>query len=1189
MDISTGNWFEYLREEVLTEGLRDIGLPEKIVDFIENAMAKAPEKAKMYAGNQWKAYELSRGYSERPARQWRSFMEENFEDEIQVQMGTDPDSKPEITARTITPYRVDRDVGPQQRKSYDDEMVDRNKKIAFVVQNVTAAFNKPCGTWRKTFMKAVKALSKAGVESEKVEKVKEWLAAFMFQEFRSFYSQYSELFDWLNDEPTNYEMIKNEDDINSAYNTAKQDLENREDPDYVIHEFDDGSYWYNLNVSSCGVEGERMGHCGSDSRGVLVSLRKRQGKRKASSSYVTMTWEAEGYGGNYLYQIKGRSNEAPPEEVWDHISWFISNMGVNNVQEDGEHSRNPEEFAEMLEYLQRENPNVAFTGVVDEQAIQEALDEVEGAYDDPNENSSIDAQVMGPDEHGGEGHYIYMNAYCNLQIDLGWPDIVVRDGGDAYPAVEAGSGDYDDNFHPIPANTWGREARDFSSEIEIENIEWDLPGEGETEWDVKMLAGADPNWEAGDPEPAKTAHLEIEIRMTHQEAASDPEEAKWEFEQFAEQVKENFADNYDEIVEKIRRNLVEGEFIAKTAYDRTRTELTETDLRHWHVYNDDNSSAVEFWFRLSENHHTAINNLGGELGSIPNEYKMWAFDEGQEGMIDGLYSKMFGSPSIGGAGADRPRIENPTLNQEMAYALKQRYSEFHDGPDRAQQQLALGDKYKQQRRGPPWLSVLRENSRFIIHAESSLKGSGYRTQLVNWKFEIFVDARSDEETIEAVKAMVKYFNDNPDMVEDAAQDVIGTRFATIKALAAANKEEVLSGKRLEVAVQRIDSMYAAQVASGSDEWAERAVATAKWIRDNWDSMDEVEKWVGYYKYVLPLATRRLNFALTIPGIEMDDGDNYGRPSTWNKLVKDQLNKLGAFGGTVRDYGGVQRGETQAGSVGEPRTAQESIEQQIDRIESLLKEKDDAYDLRLYSIKIDVAVQKDIGGEVQETQTEIRGIEGVTTVRTIGATQNTPQALLATYEVKFELVGAISRVKYRDRILIPGLMQVKGFRVLRVSPIHRTNMRGTIRTVRESQQSLKEDGFGGVAGAMGSVRTGNSRPLPTPRGSIDSIAQDWASGGVMVYDMPMDTSNMAYHVMMPVSELLPYTSREFRAPMDAFDGMYQQFIKNGATAPVYVAIGKNGRVKITGNEDLVWFAKKSGLEDLPVFFSYQRQV
>ena len=35
--------------------------------------------------------------------------------------------------------------------------------------------------------------------------------------------------------------------------------------------------------------------------------------------------------------------------------------------------------------------------------------------------------------------------------------------------------------------------------------------------------------------------------------------------------------------------------------------------------------------------------------------------------------------------------------------------------------------------------------------------------------------------------------------------------------------------------------------------------------------------------------------------------------------------------------------------------------------------------------------------------------------------------------------------------------------------------------------------------------------------------------------------------------------------------------------------ENGRVKITGNEDDVWYATKSGLEELPVFFSYQKQV
>ena len=94
---------------------------------------------------------------------------------------------------------------------------------------------------------------------------------------------------------------------------------------------------------------------------------------------------------------------------------------------------------------------------------------------------------------------------------------------------------------------------------------------------------------------------------------------------------------------------------------------------------------------------------------------------------------------------------------------------------------------------------------------------------------------------------------------------------------------------------------------------------------------------------------------------------------------------------------------------------------------------------------------------------------------------------------------------------------------------------------------------------------------------------------MAYDTAMDTRDMRYHVMMPVKELLPFISREFRAPKDAFDGMYHNFIHNGAQAPVYIAIGKNGRVKITGNEDLIWFAKRSGLEELPVFLSYQRQV
>jgi len=190
MDISTGSWFKYLREEVLTEGLRDIGLPERIVDFIENAMPNAPEKSKTYAGNQWKENRLNPGYVSRPQQFWVDWMKENFEDEIQVDITDNA-----VTARTVTPYRVDRDVGPQQRQAYDEETIEQNKKIAFVVQNIKAAIVKPNGTWRKSFMKALKSLSKSGVPSEKVEKVKEYLQEFMMNEFRRFWNRYNELFD----------------------------------------------------------------------------------------------------------------------------------------------------------------------------------------------------------------------------------------------------------------------------------------------------------------------------------------------------------------------------------------------------------------------------------------------------------------------------------------------------------------------------------------------------------------------------------------------------------------------------------------------------------------------------------------------------------------------------------------------------------------------------------------------------------------------------------------------------------------------------------------------------------------------------------------------------------------------------------------------------------------------------------
>jgi len=127
--------------------------------------------------------------------------------------------------------------------------------------------------------------------------------------------------------------------------------------------------------------------------------------------------------------------------------------------------------------------------------------------------------------------------------------------------------------------------------------------------------------------------------------------------------------------------------------------------------------------------------------------------------------------------------------------------------------------------------------------------------------------------------------------------------------------------------------------------------------------------------------------------------------------------------------------------------------------------------------------------------------------------------------------------------------------------------------------------------------GYSAPAPnryepkmvTPRVSLDAVVDDWSEGGVQIYDTPMNTNQMQYHVMMDVDELWSHAARFYRGNKTDFDGRYKHFIKDGPQMPVYVAVGQNGRVKITGNEDLIWFAKESGLQELPVFFSYQKQV
>ena len=1185
MQKSTDMWFRYLKEDrTITEGLRDIGLPEYVIDFIESAMPDAPEKSKMLMGNLWKN-DREYGTSLKQLQfDIVNNMINEYNDYVIADGPKDDEGRPgEVDVRTVEPYDPSA-IRTKPRAVYDDERVEQGKRVKFVIQNVKNGVTKPFGTWRKMIMKSVKALSKAGVPSEKVETTKEDLNNMLQSRYRNWWNQYDIIAAFLNDDPTNYELAKDAidsrsktHDINELFTIAKEFLENKEDPENVIHEFDDGSYWYNLETSNCSVEGERMGHCGSDSRGTLVSLRKRKSKRRESSSYVTMTW-GDGNAGETLYQIKGRGNDAPPEEVWDHIVWFIDNMNIQAVEETGEHSNDYDGFVEMNEYLASKT-TASFSGNIEEamEAVQEAVDGVdERFYDNRNENedTSISCTVETGEDMGGDPQsiYLYMSGEANFQINLGWPGFETRDG--MFRPTDGPDSTVPLELEDIPINTWGSEAREFESESGLDDIAYNLPGEDqEVEWTISMMTPFDPNWEPGGEieEPAQTAHLEITIR-TSQTGYSDPDNAGEvdEYDSFADEMLD-FDGDIQEYAEKIRRALVQGDYVAKGAYDRAEADLAAMQLQNFKVYQDD--TGVEFWFTPTE--EAADANLIMSDVKIPVDVKQYLYDfaSNRNQPVEALFGDMFGG-RFGGIG--QKKIETDNLNGRMAAHIQTAYRKS-ESSDPRQLQLPLGSNYKPV---DPRI-VLAKDSRFIIIPQVSYSQQyryRYPDMGIAWKYTIGVSSKSPEGEVEVVRDVVEFLDKNPQLIMAAANEIIEWSLEPMVERAETVKDKVYSNQEFAKAIQQIKSIYSANADTGNPE-AEKVMMIAMWFQNNIEKMNEAQRFIMWKYWLNPLVNQRFRLFGEHSGIELDDEANLGKPRTFDDLVFQHVRKLGAAT------------EAQAQSA---TSMNESTEDQIARIERIIKEVDAEYDLRLYVVQVGCTVSKDMGGTESETATEIRGIPGVTTVRPEADKKRdiTATSEYVLYDIKFGLLGARSRIEYRDEVLLPGLRKIKGLKVLTVSSMHRTNRQGTIRTVRESK-IMKEyvggGGFGGLAGALGSQRSNISNRRPTPRPAVQSMIDDWAEGGVMTYDAPTNSTDMRYHTMIPVEELLPYMSREYRGNKMDFDGRYKNFIRTGARYPVYLAIGQNGRAKITGSEDLVWFAKRAGLEELPVFLSFQKQV
>ena len=368
---------------------------------------------------------------------------------------------------------------------------------------------------------------------------------------------------------------------------------------------------------------------------------------------------------------------------------------------------------------------------------------------------------------------------------------------------------------------------------------------------------------------------------------------------------------------------------------------------------------------------------------------------------------------------------------------------------------------------------------------------------------------------------------------------------------------------------------------GTAELANKVYTILQWFESNYSDMNEAQRYIMATKFLIPIVQNNFRSYSEMANIDK----NTGAPAMFGELVARQVAMMGGQPVNMRTYS-------------------ESVEDQIERIERLIADQAplvENVDVRLYKLEVDANVSGERASKTKQLQDQLRGISNVTTV-SAKASKPTGSGERVRYVIKFTLVGQQSRTEFVENYLVPEMNSVQGVEVINQQGVGWSAPVEVTPGKRLSEVTdLQEYGFGsgygysnfgGSATSLGAQRPDGygSRPMRTPRSTLQSILDDWVEGGVMAYDAPMDSTDMRYHVMMPVEELLPFIGgKEYRGDMKDFEGRYRQFIKTGPTAPAYIAIGMNGRIKVTGNEDIIWFAKKSGLKEIPVFLSYQKQA
>lgn len=351
----TNQWKQFL----LQEAIEQTGLPLEVVAMIRdlsNELGSVPEKILTSLGTMARSY----SYATPTIIDWMN--------------PSDDDNKFRSTpAITDLQYIIYDRSKPRSERAPGDKEYIKEMDEEFIYPLIAGASGRSpdnpqlvnildTNRYRKKYVKKLKkaGLTEKAEASDKVfvDAMVKWAEKFVMPELEPIIKAVVE-------DPNDYEsilkfvsLIPDKRKLITARIKAKRLLEREpEDPQNVVHKFDNGYYWYDIKSDACTIEGQKMGHCGKGlAEGNLYSLRSPSGTRKDPDPHVTIELTGDGT----IHQIKGKANDAPVKKYWPYISWFIKNIKstegkpVTDYKED----KSLPGFGDMYDYLQEQNPDV---------------------------------------------------------------------------------------------------------------------------------------------------------------------------------------------------------------------------------------------------------------------------------------------------------------------------------------------------------------------------------------------------------------------------------------------------------------------------------------------------------------------------------------------------------------------------------------------------------------------------------------------------------------------------------------------------------------------------------------------------------------------------------------------------------------------------------------------------------------